>query len=75
MGYPILIVVRDRNGAYRCRFPNGIAASSTHSAGVAVERLMDKIWKPGTHRAQPTGRRMGQGLAEFAIWPIEHKEN
>ncbi len=74
MAYPILVDVRDRNGAYSCRFPNGCRASSTHSADVAVERLMDKTWPPGTHRAERTGRKSALGLTEFAIWPIEQQE-
>lgn len=72
MGYPIKVTVRERNQAYHCRFPNGMTASSTHSAQVAVERLMDKCWEPGTHRATPTGRDTGdRALTEFAIHPIE----
>lgn len=71
MAYSILVVVKERYGSYRCRFPNGITASSTNSAQVAVERLMDKVWKPGTHRATPTGREIGPGLTEFSIELIE----
>lgn len=71
MSYPVIVVVRDRNGAYSCRFPNGVRASSTHSAQTAVERLMDKVWKPGTHRATPTGRDVGNGLTEFECNPIQ----
>lgn len=56
MDYPIKVTVRDRNGTYQCRFPNGYRSSSTHSAEVAAERLMDKVWPPGTHRASLIGR-------------------
>ena len=70
MGYPVLVIVRDRNQAYCCRFPNGKTASSTNSPEVAVERLMDKVWDPGTHRAERTGRDVGPHATEFAINPI-----
>lgn len=70
MASPVHIVVRYRNQAYHCRHA-GKSASSTMDAQTAVERLMDKIWPPGTHRAAPTGRNVGQGMTEFAVTPIE----
>ncbi|CAM5459153.1 hypothetical protein TMEC54S_03514 [Thauera mechernichensis] len=69
MGYPIEVVVRDRYNTYSCRFPNGVRASSTNSAQVAVERLMDKVWAPGTHRATEIDR-IGD-TTYFHIMPIE----
>lgn len=69
MSYPIEVAVRDRHGAYSCRFPNGTRASSTNSAQVAVERLMDKVWAPGTHRATQIDR-IGD-TTWFHIMPIE----
>jgi hypothetical protein len=71
MNYPIVVIVRDRYGAYQCRMPNGTRASSTHSPEVAVERAMDKCWEPGTHRATRTGRDVGVCAVEFEINPIE----
>lgn len=75
MAYPIEVTVhirksaRARKDTYHCRFPNGVSATSTNSPRVAVERLMDKIWKPGTHRATEI-RRIGD-LFYFHIMPIE----
>ena len=69
MAYPIEVAVRDRNGTYSCRFPNGKCASSTNSPQVAVERLMDKVWTPGTHRATQIDR-IGD-TTYFHIHPIE----
>lgn len=57
MSYPIEVSVRDRGNTYICRFPNGLRASSTNSPQVAVERLMDKRWEPGTHRATQIDRK------------------
>jgi len=74
MAYPTLVTAHDRNQAYRCRLRVGnftYTASSTSDPQTAVERLMDKIWPPGTHRATPTGRDLGRGHTEFAINPIE----
>jgi len=69
MVYPIEVAVRDRNNTYSCRFPNGVRASSTNSPQVAVERLMDKVWEPGTHRATQSDR-IGD-TTYFHITPIE----
>jgi len=69
MSYPIEVAVRDHNNTYSCRFPNGIRASSTNSAQVAVERLMDKVWNPGTHRAIQIDRI--RDITYFHITPIE----
>ncbi len=68
MTYPITVTVRYRAGAHHCRFPNGARASSTNSAEVAIERLMDKVWEPGTHRASVTGR--SSDATYFEINPI-----
>lgn len=68
MTYPIEVVVRHRYNAYNCRLGK-TRASSTNSPQVAVERLMDKVWEPGTHRATQIDR-----LADttyFQINPIE----
>jgi hypothetical protein len=73
MAYPIEVAVRDRHNTYSCRFPNGVRASSTNSPQVAVERLMDKVWPPGTHRATQVDR-IGD-TTYFKITPIEAEEN
>lgn len=68
MTSPIEITVRrGRNNTYSCRMGN-TWASSTNSAQVAVERLMDKFWKPGTHRATEIDR-IGD-TTHFHITPI-----
>ncbi len=75
MAYPIEVTVRTRKSArarkdtYVCRFPNGVSATSTNSPQVAVERMMDKVWQPGTHRAKEIAR-MGDQIY-FQITPIE----
>lgn len=74
MNAPLLITVHYRTQAYCCRLRLGgrtVTASSTSDAQTAAERLMDKIWPPGTHRASPTGRDAGPGRTEFALTPIE----
>jgi hypothetical protein len=70
MSHPVIVIVRERYQSYQCRHA-GRSASSTMDAQTAVERLMDKIWPPGTHRATPTGRGIGPGKTEFVITPIE----
>lgn len=67
MTYPIEITVRDGNNTYSCRMGN-TRASSTNSAQVAVERLMDKLWEPGTHRATQIART--GTTTHFHITPI-----
>lgn len=68
MTSPIEITVRrGRNNTYSCRMGN-TRASSTNSAQVAVERLMDKLWPPGTHRATQTAH--GGDTTHFHITPI-----
>lgn len=75
MAYPIEVTVRIRKSAgarkntYVCRFPNGVSATSANSPQVAVERLMDKVWEPGTHRATEIFR--GSEQIVFRINPIE----
>jgi len=68
MTYPIEVAVRHRYNAYNCRIGK-TRASSTNSAQVAVERLMDKVWAPGTHRATEIDR-IGD-TTYFHIMPIE----
>lgn len=71
MSHPVIVIVRERYQSYQCRHV-GRSASSTMDAQTAVERLMDKVWPPGTHRATPTGRDLGDNaLTEFVITPIE----
>jgi len=77
MAYPIEVHVhirksaRARKDTFCCRFPNGVSATSTNSPQLAVELLMDKIWKPGTHRATQTDR-IGDAF-HFKIFPIEEE--
>lgn len=73
MGYPIRVTVRFRSNAYQCCFPNGTRASSTHSPGVAVERLMDKTWEPGTHRASRVDGLQTTAESEWEISPIDER--
>ena len=74
MAYPIIVKVRYAAQAYSCRFPNGKTASSTMSAQTAVERLMDKVWRPGTHRATEIKRCSAHEPGEFEINPIEREQ-
>lgn len=67
MIYPIEVAVRYRYNTYNCRIGK-TRASSTNSAQVACERLMDKLWPPGTHRATQAAR--GGDTTHFHITPI-----
>lgn len=71
MAYPIKVKVRYNNQAYSCRFPNGVNASSTMDAQTAVERLMDKTWRPGTHRARMVKPCRPGEPGEWEIVPLE----
>lgn len=73
MAYPIIVIVRYANQAYSCRFPNGKTASSTMDAQTAVERLMDKVWTPGTHRAKEIKPCTTYAPGEFEITPIQRE--
>lgn len=71
MAYPVTLKVRYVNQAYSCRFPNGKTASSTMDAQTAVERLMDKVWSPGTHRAVKVRECTACEPGEWEIYPME----
>ncbi len=68
----IEVAVRDRYNTYTARL-KGVSASSTMDAQTAVERLMDKIWEPGTHRAEKL-RRVGD-TTHFRIVPLMKPSN
>lgn len=75
MGYPIKVTVRYRQSAYHCRFPSGKTASSTMDAQTAVERLMDKTWTPGTHRAVQITPCECDKSGEWAIYPLANQRS
>lgn len=71
MSYPIKVTVTYRRQAYHCRFPNGKSASSKMDAQTAVERLMDRVWTPGTHRAVSVADCTALTPGLFEIYPLE----
>ena len=66
---PITITVTYRNQAYHCRH-SGIAASSTSNPQYAAQRLADKVFGDGTHRARMVRDCTTAGPGEWAIEPV-----
>lgn len=66
---PITITVTYRNQAYHCRH-SGIAASSTSNPQYAAQRLADKVFGEGTHRARMVRDCTTAGPGEWAIEPV-----
>ena len=65
---PITITVTYRNQAYHCRH-SGIAASSTSNPQYAAQRLADKVFGDGTHRARMVRDCSAEAPGEWAIEP------
>lgn len=65
---PITVSVRYSNQAYHCRL-QGIAASSTSCPQYAAQRLADKVFGEGTHRARMVRDCTTAGPGEWAIEP------
>lgn len=65
---PITITVTYRNQAYHCRL-QGTAASSTMNPDSAAQRLADKVFGEGTHRARMLRDCRAGEPGEWAIEP------
>lgn len=65
---PITVTVRYSNQAYHCRL-QGIAASSTSCPQYAAQRLADKVFGEGTHRARMVRDCTTAGPGEWVIEP------
>ena len=65
---PITITVRYSNQAYHCRLL-GTSASSTSCPEYAAQRLADKVFGDGTHRARMIRDCTTAGPGEWAIEP------
>ena len=62
------ITVTYRNQAYHCRH-SGVAASSTSNPQYAAQRLADKVFGEGTHRARMVRDCTTAGPGEWVIEP------
>ena len=69
MSYPIKVTVTYRNQAYHCRHTR-IAASSTSNPQYAAQRLADKVFGEGTHRARMVRDCTTAGPGEWVIEPV-----
>lgn len=67
---PIQIVVRYHAGAYHTSRIGNLRASSTHSAGVAAERLGDRLFGPGRFRAE----QIGTEAVGVSSWLLRQEE-
>ena len=65
---PITITVTYRNQAYHCRH-RGVGASSTSNPQYAAQRLADKVFGEGTHRARMVRDCTTAGPGEWVIEP------
>ena len=65
---PITITVRYSNQAYHCRL-QGVGASSTSNPQYAAQRLADKVFGEGTHRARMVRDCTAAAPGEWAIKP------
>ena len=65
---PITVTVRYSNQAYHCRL-QGVGASSTSNPQYAVQRLADKVFGEGTHRARMVRDCTTAGPGEWVIEP------
>ena len=65
---PITITVTYRNQAYHCRL-QGVGASSTSNPQYAAQRLADKVFGEGTHRARMVRDCTTAGPGEWVIEP------
>lgn len=65
---PTTITVTYRTQAYHCRL-KGISASSTMSPEDAAQRLADKVFGEGTHRARMVRDCTTAGPGEWVIEP------
>jgi hypothetical protein len=65
---PITITVTYRNQAYHCRH-SGVGASSTSNPQYAAQRLADKVFGEGTHRARMVRDCTASEPGEWAIEP------
>ena len=65
---PITVAVRYSNQAYHCRL-QGVSASSTSCPEYAAQRLADKVFGEGTHRARMVRDCSAEAPGEWAIEP------
>ena len=70
----ITVAVRYSNQAYHCRL-QGTAASSTMNPDSAAQRLADKVFGEGTHRARMVRDCTAEAPGEWAIEPATLPEH